>query len=35
MMAERAPIYESAADIILDIDGLSYEDAARLVLNSF
>jgi shikimate kinase len=35
MMAERAPIYESAADVIIDIDGLSYEDAARLVLNSF
>ena len=35
MMAERGPIYEKAADIILDIDGLSYEDAARQVLNSF
>ena len=35
MMAERAPIYEKAADVIIDIDGLSYEDAARLVLNSF
>ena len=35
MMAERAPIYEKAANVIIDIDGLSYEDAARLVLNSF
>ena len=35
MMAERGPIYEKAADIILDIDGLSYEQAARQILNSF
>ena len=35
MMAARGPIYEKAADIILDIDGLSYEQAARLILNSF
>ena len=35
MMAVRGPIYEKAADIILDIDGLSYEDAARQILNSF
>ena len=35
MMAIRGPIYEKAADIILDIDGLSYEDAAQQVLNSF
>lgn len=35
LMADRAPIYESAAGHIIDIDGLSYEDAARLVLNSF
>ena len=35
MMALRGPIYEKAADIILDIDGLSYEDAARQILNSF
>ena len=31
MMALRGPIYEKAADIILDIDGLTYEDAARQV----
>ena len=35
MMAARGPIYEKAADIILDIDGLSYEQAARQILNSF
>ena len=35
MMATRGPIYEKAADIILDIDGLSYEQAARHILNSF
>ena len=35
MMATRSPIYEKAADIILDIDGLSYEQAARQILNSF
>ncbi len=35
MMATRGPIYEKAADIILDIDGLSYEQAARQILNSF
>ena len=35
MMAERGPIYEKAADIILDIDGLTYEDAALQILNSF
>ena len=35
MMAVRGPIYEKAADIILDIDGLSYEQAARQILNSF
>lgn len=33
MMALRGPIYEKAADIILDIDGLSYEDVAQRVLN--
>ena len=35
MMAVRGPIYEKAADIILDIDGLTYEDAALQILNSF
>ena len=35
MMALRGPIYEKTADIILDIDGLNYEDAARQILNSF
>ena len=35
MMAARGPICEKAADIILDIDGLSYEQAARQILNSF
>ena len=35
MMALRGPIYEKAADIILDIDGLTYEDAARQILKSF
>ena len=35
MMATRGPIYEKTADIILDIDGLSYEQAARQILNSF
>ena len=35
MMTERGPIYEKTADIILDIDGLSYEQAARQILNSF
>ncbi|MBR5925013.1 MAG: hypothetical protein IKZ60_06065, partial [Bacteroidales bacterium] len=35
MMAIRGPIYEKAADIILDIDGLTYEDSARQILNSF
>ena len=35
MMALRGPIYEKTADIILDIDGLTYEDAARQILNSF
>ena len=33
MMATRGPIYEKAADIILDIDGLSYEQAARQILS--
>ena len=33
MMTLRGPIYEKAADIILDIDGLSYEDVAQRVLN--
>ncbi|MBP5566736.1 MAG: hypothetical protein J6X57_04525 [Bacteroidales bacterium] len=33
MMAERGPIYEKTADIILDIDGLSYEQAARQILS--
>lgn len=28
MMAERGPIYEKAADIILDIDGLSIKQIA-------
>ena len=31
MMAERGPIYEKAADIILDIDGLSIEQIAGQV----
>ncbi len=35
MMAVRGPIYEKAADIILDIDGLDYSDVARQILNSF
>ena len=35
MMAGRGPVYEKAADIILDIDGLNYEDAARQIINSF
>ena len=35
MMDSRAPIYEKAADVIIDIDGLDYSDIARLVLNSF
>lgn len=35
LMAVRVPIYENAANHIIDIDGLNYEDAARLVLNSF
>ena len=35
MMAARGPVYEKAADIILDIDGLNYEDAARQIINSF
>lgn len=35
MMAERGPIYEKAADIILDIDDLDYTDVARQILNSF
>ena len=34
MMDSRAPIYEKAADVIIDIDGLSYEQAALQVLNS-
>ena len=34
MMATRGPIYEKAADIILDIDGLNYEQAALQILNS-
>ena len=33
MMATRGPIYEKAADIILDIDGLNYEQAARQILS--
>ena len=33
MMAARGPVYEKAADIILDIDGLSYEQAARQILS--
>ena len=33
MMATRGPVYEKAADIILDIDGLSYEQAARQILS--
>ena len=32
MMATRGPIYETAADFILDIDTLSYEAAAEKVL---
>ena len=35
MMAERGPVYEKAADIIIDIDDLDYEDAARQIINSF
>ena len=35
MLAIRGPIYEKAADIILDIDGLDYSDVARQILNSF
>ena len=35
MMAVRGPIYEKAADIILDIDGLDYTDVARQIFNSF
>ena len=35
MMAVRAPIYEKAADIILDIDGLDYSNVAHQILNSF
>ena len=35
MMATRGPIYEKAADIILDIDGLDYSDVARQILNCF
>ena len=35
MMAVRGPIYEKAADIILDIDGLDYTDVAHQILNSF
>ena len=35
MMAVRGPIYEKAADIILDIDGLDYSDVAQQILNSF
>lgn len=35
MMAARGPIYESAADIILDIDGMDYSDIARQIINSF
>jgi shikimate kinase len=31
MMAVRGPIYEKAADIILDIDGLDYTDVARKI----
>ena len=33
MMDSRAPIYEKAADVIIDIDGLSYEQAALQILN--
>ncbi|MBQ9311056.1 MAG: hypothetical protein IJ222_09405 [Bacteroidales bacterium] len=32
LMAGRAPIYEAAADHIIDIDGLSYTEAAEKVL---
>ena len=35
MMAARGPVYEKAADIILDIDGLDYSDIARQILNCF
>ncbi len=35
MMATRGPVYEKAADIILDIDGLDYSDVARQILNCF
>ena len=35
MMAARSPIYEKAADIILDIDGMDYSDIARQIINSF
>lgn len=35
MMAARGPVYEKAADIILDIDGLDYSDVARQILNCF
>jgi shikimate kinase len=35
MMATRGPVYEKAADIILDIDGLDYSDIARQILNCF
>ena len=35
MMAARGPVYEKAADIILDIDGLDCSDVARQILNCF
>ena len=33
LMAQRGPIYEKTADIILDIDGLDFDSVADLIIN--
>ena len=35
MMAVRGPIYEAASDHIIDIDGRSYDDIAREIMDYF
>ncbi len=32
LLAERAPIYEKTADIILDVDGLSFDEVADRII---
>ncbi len=34
LIAERAPLYEQYAHVIVDLDGLSFEDAVRTVVDA-